>query len=304
MLGERFAKSFDAFLAEHRACRALLEEHMSAGEHRRLLLDHVRNLVGDPREEPAMSASAHVGHAHIRAGVTPSAYLSSYNLVFPAYHHVERRPDVELPEIGAFRRRWLYDVCGTVDSYDEALRAAWESERARLASSLADSVTRATLDDLTGSLRRKPFVAIVERSRRQGVLVVVDLDNFKSLNDRDGHLVGDQALSELVSVLRDNTRAHDAVGRLGGDEFGIWIEQAASADAASALLGRVEEALPLERWDIGISAGCVVCPPGPRDFLDLYHQADIAMYRAKRTRKLRTGRLSVVVAASTAKRIG
>lgn len=301
-LAQRFVEKFDAFLGEHAACRELLEEHLSLGEHRNLLLDHLREYLRDPRGEPARSASAGVGYAHIRAEVTPSAYLSSYNLVFPSYHSVEDNPDVRLPEIGTLRRRWLHDVCATLDSYHDALGAAWENERTRLESSLADTETRASLDDLTGALRREPFVTIVERSRRQGLLVVLDLDRFKSLNDREGHLVGDEALSEIGGALLASTRGHDAVARLGGDEFGIWIEQATSAAVASTLLSRMEKQLPLEQWDIGISAGCVACPAGPRDFLDLYHQADMAMYRAKRTRARRSARVALLSADRAAGR--
>lgn len=301
---QRFVEQFDAFLSEHADCRELLEEHLTLGEHRNLLLDHLRAYLRDPRGEPARAASARVGYAHIRAEVTPSAYLPSYNLVFPSYHSVENNPEVRLPEIGTLRRRWLHDVCATLDYYHEALGAAWEKERTRLKSSLADTETRASLDDLTGVLRREPFVRVVERSRRQGLLLVLDLDRFKSLNDREGHLVGDEALSEIGGALLAGTRGHDAVARLGGDEFGIWIEQATSTStaAASRLLSRMEEQLPLEKWDIGISAGCVACPAGPRDFLDLYHQADMAMYRSKRARALRPTRVTLLSADPTATR--
>lgn len=297
VVAERFASVLDGFLEEHQALAGLVESHMALDEHRRLVVEHVQSFLEDPRHSQWMASASHVGYAHIRAGVTPSAYLSAYNLVFPCYHQVEDVPEVDLPALGSLRRRWLLDVCATLDAYHEALTATWDRERTRLETSLVETETRATLDDLTGVLRREPFVRMVEASHRRGLLLVVDLDGFKALNDREGHLAGDRALARLGAALNENVREHDAVARLGGDEFGIWIEQAGGSDAAVALVRRVEEALPLAEWDIGISGGYVECPAGPRDFLDLYRQADRAMYRAKRSRLARAARTGVCPAS-------
>lgn len=298
MVAERFASALDQFLEEHQVPAALIESRMALEEHRRLVVEHVQSFLDDPRQPQWTAISTHVGYAHIRAGVTPSAYLSAYNLVFPCYHQVESVPEADLPALGSFRRRWLLDVCATLDAYHEALTATWDSERTRLEASLVETETRATLDGLTGVLRREPFVRMVEASQRRGLLLVVDLDGFKALNDREGHLVGDTALAQFGAALNENVREHDAVARLGGDEFGIWIEQAGGSDAAVALVRRVEEALPLAEWDIGISGGYVECPAGPRDFLDLYRQADRAMYRAKRSRIAGAARTGVRPASS------
>jgi diguanylate cyclase (GGDEF)-like protein len=295
-VAQSFAESFDHFLAEHPGCKALIGTQLAVDEHRRVMIEHVKALFADPRTTESMSVSTRIGYAHIVAGVAPSAYLSSYNLIFPCFHEVESSGDVQLPGLGTFRRRWLHDVCATLDSYHEALTAAWDGERARLESSLAETAARAALDDLTGLLRREPFVTLVEASRRQGLLVVVDLDGFKALNDTNGHLAGDNVLAQIGAVLRANARDRDVVARLGGDEFGIWIENGTSAAAAVSMLSRVEEALPLVEWDIGISAGCVTCSAGSRDYLDLYRQADMAMYRAKRTRRSRSTRVGVASA--------
>lgn len=301
-LAQRFAAAFVCFFDEHPALAELVRSHMSLDEHRRLVAEHVRSLLDDPRSPQSVASSTDVGYAHIRAGVMPSAYLSAYNLLFPSYHQADGASNVELPALGTLRRRWLLDVCASLDSYHDALAATWDSERTRLEASLRETETRATQDDLTGVLRREPFVRIVEASRRRGLLLVIDLDDFKALNDRHGHLAGDRALAGVGAALKDNVRGHEAVARLGGDEFGIWIEQEAGVEVAVALVHRVEQALPLAEWDVGISGGCVACPAGPRDFLDLYRQADMAMYRAKRTKMLRGARSSVL--AAPARRAG
>ena len=218
-----FGESLDRLIVEHPVLAQQIDAYLPPGEHHRLVAEHLRALLNDPRDSTSVSASARVGYAHIRASVAPSAYLSSYNLVFPCFHRAEAEAELVLPALGSFRRRWLHDVCATLDSYHDALASTWDSERARLKSSLVEIETQATTDVLTGVLRRDAFVRAVQSSRRSGLLMIIDLDDFKRLNDRAGHLAGDEALSEIGAALNDNVRNQDAVGRLGGDEFAIWI---------------------------------------------------------------------------------
>ncbi|MGE3140302.1 MAG: diguanylate cyclase [Thermoleophilia bacterium] len=155
----------------------------------------------------------------------------------------------------------------------------------------AELAWRAATDPLTGLVNRGVFeerlAAEVSRSRRHGrdlSLVVLDLDEFKQVNDTHGHVVGDAVLREAALRLASRAREGDVVGRLGGEEFG-WLmpetdgmeawqaaerARAAMAGAAFPEVGRVT-----------VSAG--VCDlaraEGP---LDLYRRADAALYLAKR----------------------
>lgn len=85
---------------------------------------------------------------------------------------------------------------------------------------------RANFDGLTGLLSRDSFFDQLELMRmddKANVLMIVDVDHFKSINDNFGHPVGDQALISLGKVFRKTLRATDLVGRIGGEEFGIFL---------------------------------------------------------------------------------
>lgn len=96
--------------------------------------------------------------------------------------------------------------------------------------------TLSTTDELTGLLNRRGFstalrreLAACERHDQGGVLVMVDLDRFKQINDQHGHQAGDAYLREVGRVLRDNVRPQDMVARLGGDEFAVLLTRVAPA---------------------------------------------------------------------------
>ena len=104
---------------------------------------------------------------------------------------------------------------------------------------------RAAEDDLTGLLGRTSFLARAQdaitesggRRARQAWLVIADLDNFKPINDEFGHQAGDRTLQAFADVARGALRSSDAIGRLGGDEFGFVLENL----DRGAVLARLEE---------------------------------------------------------------
>ncbi len=136
---------------------------------------------------------------------------------------------------------------------NEALKAQVESLRA-----LADR------DVLTPLLNRRAFIAELNRTmaflRRYGgtaALLYLDLDGFKAVNDRFGHLVGDAALQRVAELLIASVRESDVVGRLGGDEFAILLQQA-DAEAARTKAQSLAEAIaarPLEAEGEQVSLG-------------------------------------------------
>lgn len=152
----------------------------------------------------------------------------------------------------------------------------------------------ATHDDLTGLVNRRFFVEMVEQALRRAerfpepaCVLYIDLDGFKSVNDRAGHAVGDQVLGSVATRLRLAVRMADVVGRLGGDEFGVLIERVATAGEAAVVARRVQEALNArievagERWPISASVGLAVSS-GHETAAQLLARADQAMYEAKR----------------------
>lgn len=87
----------------------------------------------------------------------------------------------------------------------------------------------ASLDAMTNVFNRMAFVREVEaqgQKASQGVMLMLDADNFKKINDRYGHAAGDLALKLITQVMKSSTREHDIIGRLGGEEFGIYLPEA------------------------------------------------------------------------------
>jgi diguanylate cyclase (GGDEF)-like protein/PAS domain S-box-containing protein len=150
-------------------------------------------------------------------------------------------------------------------------------------------------DPLTGLLNRRAFfdelerrLRRLERGARSAVLLYIDMDNFKRVNDRRGHGAGDEAIHALCRILRAETRGGDLLARLGGDEFALWIEgleARAGRERGEALL-RAAEALKALSGDaqhpLGISLGLALAEPGSGESPEqLVARADDAMYRAK-----------------------
>jgi diguanylate cyclase (GGDEF)-like protein len=148
-------------------------------------------------------------------------------------------------------------------------------------------------DPLTRLGNRRSFMARLEletqRALRYGTpfaLVVCDLDGFKDVNDRYGHLVGDEALEHVAAVIRDALRTTDGAYRLGGDEFGLILVEAGK-DVADDVTERVASSLEFQQDErltgLRASFGVAVCPEHGLSPSALFNAADQAMYYAKRT---------------------
>jgi diguanylate cyclase (GGDEF)-like protein len=151
---------------------------------------------------------------------------------------------------------------------------------------------RAERDPLTGLLNRAAFAAAlddrIDASREDGsvfALAFVDLDGFKSVNDRYGHQVGDAVLKRVADRLTATARERDVVARLGGDEFVVLL--VGGGDGSHAI-ARIAAALaaPHGLGDVTLcvdaSIGRAVYPADGADAESMLHAADLAMYRNKR----------------------
>ncbi len=152
-------------------------------------------------------------------------------------------------------------------------------------------------DQLTGSLNRRGMDDLFEREadradRRRTPLCValLDLDNFKRLNDTHGHAAGDEALIHLVRIVKQTLRSIDAVARYGGEEFVIIMPDTSPEEAAQAMT-RVQRELTTHFFTANeqrlfITFSCGVALRKPHETQDaLIRRADQAMYEAKRTGK-------------------
>lgn len=187
-----------------------------------------------------------------------------------------------------------------------ALLVRWHADAARRLRDLA------TLDDLTGLPNRRQLVAhlrevlerVAAREAPGAVVLYLDLDDFKSVNDSLGHSAGDQLLCAVATKLRGCVRATDLVARWGGDEFVVVVEAPASAAHAVATAVRRAVSAPVSlggglssgRSSIGIAT--VTCGEHV-DADDLLDRADSEMYRVKHATRPKPAERRAAEAART-----
>jgi len=200
-------------------------------------------------------------------------------------------PEAELtPNV----QRALLSLMGEVDQ----LRKETERLRGRVREleSLADH------DVLVPVLNRRAFLrevskalALAERHDAPSALVYLDLNGFKEINDTYGHAAGDAALHHVANLLTAHIRETDAVGRLGGDEFGLVLTLTGhdGAQAKARELVEILHATPFvhegKELSVGAAWGCHPLMPGHKAE-DAMAQADAAMYARKQAQKAEAAR--------------
>lgn len=171
-----------------------------------------------------------------------------------------------------------------------------EQEHAHLRSAAEASRRLALTDELTGLANRRHFQDVLRRemteAESQGqtlAVLIVDVDDFKEINDRFGHQDGDEVLRQIALLLTQNTRASDVVARVGGDEFGVLLSTI-EATQARAFAERLCEAVGQHSFErdhalagvrISVTIGVADFPRDARDIDGLIAAADRAMYVAK-----------------------
>jgi diguanylate cyclase (GGDEF)-like protein len=190
---------------------------------------------------------------------------------------------------------------------DGDLNAAFDVARSDEIGDLAKSFrlmqTKLLSDRLTGLATREAFMRRVdERLARQKerpeprpfAILFVDLNDFKHINDRFGHDVGDKVLQEMAQRMRSGLRSRDLVGRYAGDEFVVMLDAVHSRDDAESARANLEEMLgaPLLAVDptgtaasTGASVGLAMYPDDGSDVETLVQQSDADMYRRKQARQ-------------------
>lgn len=157
---------------------------------------------------------------------------------------------------------------------------------------IEDLRKRAERDALTGLYNREETQRQIRRQLEENpddmcALLMIDTDNFKGVNDKQGHLFGDAVLSELAAGMKKLTRRNDIVGRIGGDEFAILLKNIPSKEMAlekaAQLLDLFQSLFQQGKQPIEVtcSAGVAIYPDDGTDFQSLYHSADLALYEAK-----------------------
>lgn len=157
-----------------------------------------------------------------------------------------------------------------------------------------DIKEKAMMDSLTGLYNRSYFQEKVEKiweAGHAGALFMIDLDNFKSINDRFGHIMGDRVLRLLAETLREQTGEDDVIGRIGGDEFILFYtdltDQDALAEKANNILDSMQRKLKeIKHQDItSVSIGIALYPKHGNKFEKIFKNTDHALYYVKENGK-------------------
>lgn len=268
-----FDNLFDAVLVTDRQSRVIdlntaaqrlfdVRREDAVGEH----LDH---FIGTrPEKDPSGAAALDVEDTSVRAGVRGRLEIR----LTPLFD--------EDGEIGG-----ALCIC-----HHHATPEQQSRELARIAhtDSLTGLPNRALLMD-----RLRHSLANSRRTGQRVALLFMDLDGFKEVNDRLGHVAGDRVLKVVGQRLDGLLRENDTLARWGGDEFVALLTDIREPDDAGRVAGKLLETM---RWPvavndtqcrIGISIGVAVCPDHGRTVDDLLRAADAAMYRAKKSGRQR-----------------
>jgi diguanylate cyclase (GGDEF)-like protein len=186
---------------------------------------------------------------------------------------------------------WLALVAALAAAATAGVAAVGSARRARARAGEVAMVTAdAMTDPLTGILNRRGFTTVaqreLERAQRYGhplALAFVDVRGLKVVNDTRGHQAGDALLKEVAALLRESSRSHDIVARIGGDELAVMLTEQ-GADGMAAVMRRVRSAIPASRaalgfdhdWDLTI--GMAVYPKDGHSVEALLAAADRRLY--------------------------
>ncbi|MEQ8444904.1 MAG: GGDEF domain-containing protein [Pelagibacterium sp.] len=151
----------------------------------------------------------------------------------------------------------------------------------------------AARDSLTNCLNHGAFVdavsgALHDEQTGGGTLLVIDADHFKSINDRYGHASGDTALKLIVAAIRTSVRSVDIIGRLGGEEFGVFLP-ATDVEQAQRSAETIRQSVRMIEFDSGADACILSVSIGgaitaePVDFGAIFRSADEQLYKVKET---------------------
>ncbi len=280
-------------------CRAILAADDAAGVARahsaqvmsrvREVINHARQQEADRRQEMA-ALVALVREAVITVGAEVGGFQESVDQSAGRFHAIGALDDPR-----KIKERLAVEVAALKHAAAER-RQVWEStsrkftERVEtLERQLVSSRTEAALDSLTGIANRRTFDRTcqdwVRAARSRFVLAMIDVDDFKTINDTRGHAAGDEVLVSLAQALLASVRPDDVVARLGGDEFAILATDLTLRQAENRFSKTIAA---LSEADVPAKVSCGLAEFSAGDtYESLFERADQALYAAKRGGKHR-----------------
>lgn len=195
---------------------------------------------------------------------------------------------LELIKEGALEKQWMQE--------EDMASPIFDSEKILGVTMGSESVLDAPTDYLTGVLSKRKGENEIKASLREigGCLMILDLDHFKRINQRHGHLAGDYALKMTADVLRE-VCSKDIVCRTGGDEFLLFAEGMRSRDAAVVKVNEILEAFEKKQEEADVlketklSIGISLSDVDGYEYEVLYQRADKALYHVKQNENVRYG---------------
>lgn len=179
------------------------------------------------------------------------------------------------------------NVTPELELLGETLQRLWKENR--------QLANQSTYDHLTGLLNRRGFFTfstqvayLQQRAKAITAVIMIDIDQFKSINDRFGHTAGDQVLKDAARILMGMVRQSDIVGRYGGEEFIVFLPEVSTGATASIAEGirKAFEKSSMVDNQVTVSVGFAEATLGQQvcqDYNQLIRKADQALYQAKRT---------------------
>jgi diguanylate cyclase (GGDEF)-like protein len=249
-----------------------------------------------------------IGLVHKRIGVEPKLYLAAiYGLKQLIIALIKKSvPEQEEHDIivRALEKLIMFDISLVFDTYIRSLVSEIEMSKGKIeqyANALEDKVRDRTeqleimsrTDALTGLLNRQHFDESLTQSLRAAqrrnepiTLAYIDINDFKIINDTQGHSRGDEVLQDVAKAIKTVSRSEDLCFRYGGDEFCVVMPNCDMHDAREAWEKRILQIIALQENNPKLSIGYAQTGPNDYDSVQqLIHQADSEMYAAKRRTK-------------------
>jgi len=286
----------DAFynrLLAHPAARWIIERNATVEALKDTQRAYLLSLGVNFTSEDYFENRLRIGAAHLRVGLEPSLYQCAYSVLQQLLLAHIPADDPDAARLTAFVLKITnLDMSLAIESYQECML---ENLR-RSVDSLKDEAStlseRVATDALTGVLSRQRIMELLNQrvsettAQHPAAVIMADLDHFKKVNDMYGHTAGDRALVDIAQRMRNAVRRVNAIGRYGGEEFLIVLNDT-NPEQARMVAERIRErvaAQPVKvnghEVSITISLG-IACSDGGADATGLIKRADQALYAAK-----------------------
>lgn len=253
-------------------------EYEGEGYWKNLLKMAERYIVPEDREKVLRMLSGTVVKAELEAN---GEYAFSYGMVYD--NRKFRRKEVIVRYADREHGIAMIQRNDVTDAYEAARRQELR---------LAVIEHEASLDGLTRCFNRSAGTQRIDEhliaSHGTNALLLLDLDNFKDINDTFGHMTGDEVLKHFAETLKKSVRASDLVVRIGGDEFIVFLKDVGSRENVTNCVKKIFMRIRTEHYgvenafDVGATMGVAVAPDDGGSFEKLYEKADEALYRVKR----------------------